>query len=189
MLCIHHTHIKLWIWNSTKNSGYHRTKLIFSKKEQKKQKQICNRNIIWFNPPFSRNVTANIAKRFLNLLYIHFPKSNKLQKIFNKNTIKVSYCCSENLSSVIKTHNKKLTNEKITPRKQCNYKNRNNGPFDGNCQTSDIIYKCIASTTNNPDKIYPGTAEGNFKESITTRHHSNTEKRQMTPPSWNMYGN
>ena len=58
------------------------------------------------NPPFSRNVTTNVAQRFLNLLDIHFPKSNKLHKIFNRNTVKVSYCCTENLSSIIKTHNK-----------------------------------------------------------------------------------
>ena len=72
-----------------KNSGYHQTKLIFSKKEQRKQKRIRNRNIIWFNPPFSRNVTTSVAKRFLNFLDIHFPKSNKLHKIFNRNTVKL----------------------------------------------------------------------------------------------------
>ena len=147
-----------------KNSGYQQTKLIFSKKEQRKQKRICKRNIIWFNPPFSRNVTTSVAKRFLNLLDVHFPKSNKLHKIFNRNTVKVSYCCTENLSSIIKTHNKKVTNEKITPRNQCNCKSRNDFPLDGNCRTSDIIYKCIASTSVNPDKIYLGIAEKNFKK-------------------------
>ena len=86
-----------------KNSGYQQNKLIFSKKEQRKQKQIRNQNIIWFNPPFSRNVITNVAKRFLNLLDKHFPKSNKLHNIFNRNTVKVSYCCPENLSSIIKT--------------------------------------------------------------------------------------
>ena len=55
-----------------KNSSYQQTKLIFRKKEQRKQKRIRNQNIIWFNPPFSRNVTTNVAKRFLNLLDIYF---------------------------------------------------------------------------------------------------------------------
>ena len=129
-----------------KNSGYQQTKLIFSKKEQRKQKRIRKRNIIWFNPPFSRNVTTNVAKRFLNLLDIHFPKSNKLHQIFNRNTVKVSYCCTENLSSIIKTNNKNVTNEKITPRYRRNCKNRNDCPLDGHCQISDIIHKCFAST-------------------------------------------
>ena len=102
--------------------------------------------MIWFNPPFSRNCTTNVAKRFLNLLDIHFRKLNKLHQIFNRNTVKVSYCCIENLSSIIKTHNKNVTNEKITPRYQRNCKNRNDCPLDGHCQTIDIIHKCFAST-------------------------------------------
>ena len=39
-------------------------------------------------------------------------------------------------------------------------------------QTSDIIYKYIASTTVNPDKIYLGTAEGNFKKTYYTHETS-----------------
>ena len=95
-----------------KNSGYQQIQLILIKKEQRNQKRIGNQNIIWFNLPFSRNVTTNVAKQFFNLLDIHFPKSNKLHKIFNRNTVKASYCCTENLSSIIKTHNKTVTNEK-----------------------------------------------------------------------------
>ena len=74
-----------------KNSSYQQTKMIFNKKEHRKQKQNHSRSIIWFNPPFSRNVTTNVAKRFLNLLYIHFPKSRYLTKTL-----------SDNLSSIIK---------------------------------------------------------------------------------------
>ena len=37
-------------------------------------------------------------------------------------------------------------------------------PIHGNCQTSDTIYKCIASITVNPGKVYLGTAEGNFEK-------------------------
>ena len=96
---------------------------------------------------------------------MHFPKSNKLRKIFNRNTVKVSYCCTKNLSSIIKTHNEKVTNEKIAPRDQCNCKNRNDCPhLMVTAKQVDIIYKCIVSTTVNPDKIYLGTAEANFKK-------------------------
>ncbi len=31
------------------------------------------RNIIWFNPPFSKNVETNIARNFLSLVDTHFP--------------------------------------------------------------------------------------------------------------------
>ena len=108
-----------------KSSSYHQTKLIFNKTGHRKQKRNRNRNIIWFNPPFSRNVTTNVAKRFLNLLIdIHFPKSNKRYKIFNRNNVKVCYCCADILLSIIKTYNKKVTYAKITPRDQCNSKPR-----------------------------------------------------------------
>ena len=70
---------------------------------------------------------------------------------------------------VLLKHSKKVTNEKITPRDQCNCKNRNDYPLDDNGQTSDIIYKCIASMTINPDKIYLGTAAENFKKRYSNR--------------------
>ena len=65
-----------------KNSGYQQAKLIFNKKEHRKQERNHSQNIIWFNPPFTRNVTINIVKWFLNLVDTNFPKSNKLHKIF-----------------------------------------------------------------------------------------------------------
>ena len=84
--CVYILHASKYEYETAlKNTGYQQTKLISSEKEQRKQKRICNRNIFCFNPPFSRNVTTSVAKRFLNLLDIHFPKSNKLHKILNRN--------------------------------------------------------------------------------------------------------
>ena len=67
------------------------------------------RKIIWFNPPFSLNIKTNVAKMFLQLIDTYFPPANKLHKIFNHNTIKVSYSCTQNISQIIKRHNKKVT--------------------------------------------------------------------------------
>ena len=36
------------------------------------QKRNRSRNVIWYNPPFSRNVTTNIGRLFLNLIDKHF---------------------------------------------------------------------------------------------------------------------
>ena len=72
--------------------------------------EIGKRNIKWFNPPFSQTVSTNVGKRFLNLLDKHFPPNNQLHKIFNRNTVKVSYSCTPNVGSIIKSHNKNLTN-------------------------------------------------------------------------------
>ena len=48
------------------------------------------RNILWFNPPYSKTVKTKIGKFFLQLIKKHFPKEHKFHKIFNKNTLKLS---------------------------------------------------------------------------------------------------
>ena len=42
------------------------------------------RNIIWFNLPYSKSLKANISKYFFRLRNKHFPPGHKLYKIFNK---------------------------------------------------------------------------------------------------------
>ena len=49
-----------------------------------------------FDPPFSRNASTNFAKKLLQLVDKHFPISKWLGKTFNSNTMKVSYCCTQN---------------------------------------------------------------------------------------------
>ena len=54
------------------------------------------------------NVQTNIGREFLNLVSKHFPKNHRYNKIFNKNNIKVSYSCTDNLQTIIKKHNRKI---------------------------------------------------------------------------------
>ena len=99
------------------------------------------RKIIWFNPPCSANVNTNIAKKFLQLIDTHFPKKNRLHKIFNRNNVKVSYSSLPNIASIINSHNKYILNnskENITPT-SCNCKEKSSCPVNGNCQQSSII--------------------------------------------------
>ena len=86
---------------------------IYTDKKDIKQKRHCSRNIIRFNPPFNKNVSTNVAKRFLNLLDQDFPKSRKLHAIFNRKTVNVSYSCTQNMTSMIKSHNKKLSTKML----------------------------------------------------------------------------
>ena len=74
------------------------------KNNDENQKRKRKRNIIWFNPPYSKNVKTNIGKTFLQLLSKHFPKEHEMHKIFNKNTVKISYSCMNNISSILSTH-------------------------------------------------------------------------------------
>ena len=99
------------------------------------------RNIIRFNPPYSKNVKKNIGKIFFKLLHKHFPKSNKLYKIFNRNTVKISYSCMKNLNSIISSHNAlqlKTTNDN---NRLCNCRNQESYPLQGKCLTRNIIYQ------------------------------------------------
>ena len=38
----------------------------------------------------------------------HFPIGNKVHKIFNRNTVKVSYSCMSNVKSIITSHNTRI---------------------------------------------------------------------------------
>ena len=78
----------------------------------RRPKQYCQRNILWFNPPYSQNVETKVGKSFIQLIDQHFPKSNPLHKIFNRNTVKLSYSCMSNVKKTLSpaTTKPKLTN-------------------------------------------------------------------------------
>ena len=148
--------------NALKTSG-HTADLEFNPNWPKKRNR--KRNIIWFNPPFNKNIKTNIGKTFLKLIDKHFPRSSKLHKIFNRNTIKVSYSCTENMSMIIKKHNKKIINNKATPTTpQCNCRKKTECPLNGNCQQPSVIYQAMAKIKNKPEKVYLGLTEGPWKQ-------------------------
>jgi hypothetical protein len=122
------------------------------------------RNIIWFNPPFSKNVQTNIGKIFMNLIKKHFPKHHKFYCLFNKNNIKISYSCMENIGNIIKKHNQKILNkddQQIT-HNPCNCRKKDNCPLEGEFRVSNIIYKATIKSQHE-QKIYYGLCEGEFK--------------------------
>ena len=54
---------------------------------------------------------TNVGKCFLSLIDKHFLKSNPLHKIFNRNTLKLSYSCMGNIKTIISNHNKAEINK------------------------------------------------------------------------------
>ena len=44
-------------------NGYKNVSLIFIDKMDIKQKRNGSRNVIWFNPPFNKNVSTSVAKQ------------------------------------------------------------------------------------------------------------------------------
>ena len=99
-----------------RKSGYAYT-LKFKPEQQglPNQKKKRRRNIIWFNPPFNGNVNTSIGRAFINLLDKCFPTGNKLRKIFNRNTVTLSYSCTPNMKPVIDEHNKAILKNAQNP--------------------------------------------------------------------------
>ena len=138
----------------------------------KKQRK---RNIIWFNPPYSKNVKTNIGKIFLNLIKKHFPPHHKFHKLFNKNTVKISYSCTRNIKSIINPHNAKiLFPKKSTEQRTCNRLNKVNCPLEQKCLTKNIVYKAkiTSSNQNYQEKIISARVKPPLKkDSQITKSH------------------
>ena len=128
---------------------------------EENQKRKRKRNMIWFNPAYSKNVETNVGKTFLQLVCRHFPKEHPMHKIFNKNIVKISYSCMRNIGSIISSHNKNILHPKQTSF-GCNCRNKENCPMNGECLTTNIIYRPDITTTNE-HKFYYGTSQTTFK--------------------------
>ena len=96
--------------NALENSGYKQNikfqHNVFVKVQKRKSKR--GRQIKWFFPPYSCSIATDIGKKFFLLLGKHFPKRHKFYKFFSRNNVKVSYSSMPNISSIIKSHNKKV---------------------------------------------------------------------------------
>ena len=125
-------------------------------KNKSKSSKNRKRNIIWFNPLFSKNVSNDIGKYFLLLIQKHFPNNHKYHKIFNKNNVKISYSCMANSKSIISMDNKEVIPEKKTQAVNCNCINKTDCPLSNQCQITKIIYKANISSNlrNYHAKIY-----------------------------------
>ena len=153
-----------------KKSGYNRN-LQFDTEPTKKcnENKTRKRKVTWFNPPFNINVATNVAKIFLSLIDKHFRKNNKLCKIFNRNTIKVSYSYLPNVKQTLSNKNNRLLQihrEKESPQndKLCNCRQKNSCPFDGKCLNKCVVYKAtVTETDTKRQETCLGLTENEFK--------------------------
>ena len=145
---------------------------IDNQERKKNSKRNRHRNVISFNPPYSKNVETSFGKRFLKLLDDHFPKYHKLLKIFNRKNVKMSYGCVDNIA-MIKKHNKKvLTPENTSPQAACNCRDKPVCPLDRACLTKSIVYQAEVKTGDGQTKQYIGMTERPFKTRYTMHKQS-----------------
>ena len=76
----------------------------------------------------------------------------------------MSYCSTQNVASITKSHVKKLINISIKNILPCSFRKKHQCPLDGKCRAENIVYKCVASVDGYPIIVYLGTAEGDFKQ-------------------------
>ena len=145
-------------------------------------------NIIWFNPPFSKNVSTNEGKRFLNLIDYYFPLHHNLHKIFNRSSIKVSYSCMPNMKDIINSHNQHILqkNANISD-KTCNCIDKAKCPLHQQCLIKNIVYQAIV-TSNNPELKEKTYYDINKKTAFKLRYNNHTKsfnmKKYKTIPSY-----
>ena len=79
--------------------------------------------------------------------------ANKLKKIIDKNTIKLSYSCMSNIKQSIANHNKAILS-KEEQIKLCNCRNRTLCPLQGKCLQKGVVYQATVTQTNTMRETY-----------------------------------
>ena len=150
-----------------RDSGYSET-VTYIPPNPIKKKRTRKRNVLWYNPPYSTNVSTNIGAKFFALLEKHFNRNNPLFKVINRNNVKLSYSCMPNVGRIIKAHNKSVLKQHArkeeTPIKNCNCRIKNNCPLKGNCMIKSVIYQADLTTMNGNTYSYIGLTEHEFKK-------------------------
>lgn len=137
-----------------------------SAEKKKKKRKRKNREVCWFNPPYSNNVKSKIGSQFLKIISETFPKSSILYKIANRSKIKVSYRCMPNMKAVISRHNNKILhqNEAAAP-PTCNCQNKAECPLPGRCTIQRVCYQAdVERLDTGAVETYTGATMDSFKK-------------------------
>ena len=159
--------------DALKKAGY-KEKLKFEKPVPNTNQKSKNRsrNCIWFNPPYSLAVSTNLTKLYADIIKKAFPKNHLyLNKLFNKNNLKMSYSCAPNMDKIVSTHNMKLLDIKDVNQPQpktcsCSAADKINCPLDNVCLSTEIVYQADVSSTDGATKHYIGLTEPTFKKRL-----------------------
>ena len=114
------------------------------------------------------------------------------QKIFNRNTVKISYSCMPNMKQIISSRNKVLlTSEKTestTPTKDCNCKKNTTCPLEGKCLTKSVVYQATVTRHDNQmQETYVGLTENTFKIRYNGHNSNFKNKTQKNATALSQY--
>jgi len=148
------------------NSGYKHI-LKYDQNQQIVNRNRRKRKITWYNPPYSNHVKTNIGQQFMKIIDKHFPKTNPLHKVFNRNTTKISYSCMPNIKQIITNHNRAIIardNTNASTNAGCNCRIAEQCPIENKCLTKSIVYQATVTNNNTgKEETYIGLSENTFK--------------------------
>ena len=97
-------------------TGYNEQIQYIPPSDENRNRRKRKRDVIYFCPPWNDSLKTNLGKKFLALIDKHFRRGTFLGKLFNRNTVKISYSCTKNMKAIITGQNNKL----IKPRENNN---------------------------------------------------------------------
>ncbi|XP_067950277.1 streptococcal hemagglutinin-like [Watersipora subatra] len=158
------------IYQDALNDSKYQHKLIYKPQndDDRKRPDRRKRNILWYNPPYNAAASTNIGRAFIIMIKRIFNKFHPLRKIFNQNTLKLSYSCMENVKSIIEGHNKKLLNTEKkkdnTSDRTCNCRKPEECQLEGRCLTKNLMYQAVkvdfslSDATTSPEEKFSNEA-------------------------------
>ena len=149
-----------------------------------------HRNVLWYNPPYSKAVKTSIGGTFLRLIRKHFPHGSRLHQIFNKNNVKVSYSCTSNMAARIRRHNNTIL-QPPAPAEPCNCRVKESCPLNGKCKTADIVYEASVQSSTGVAKKYIGSTATAFKtryanHQTSMRHERHANATELSKYVWSL---
>ena len=123
-----------------------------------------------------------MGREVLQLIDNSFPPDNPLHKLFNRNTVKVSYKCMPNIGQAISRHNSRLKKEEHPqPEPGCNCRGGvDTCPANGQCKKDSVVYRAFVTIENgNTEFLRPDSEVINQVSTI-----KNTETKQLSAPTF-----
>ena len=171
------------LYNSAlRNSGFNEN-IKFTKDRPRRRNR--KRKIMFYNPPFHESISTPIGKSFLELIDKWFPEETEINRIFNKQNLKISYSNMPNVDRILKANNKKLLEpEKKLKLEGCNCHEPQSCPIGNHCQTRSLIYRgdlkyevTRQGSQIEINKVYFGNSMNTFKERYGVHKSSFTHQR------------
>ena len=127
---------------------------------------------------------------FLKIRESCFPPSNPLHKIFNRNTVKVSYRTMPNMKQIISMHNAQIAKgQEPQPLAGCNCRGgKANCPLNGACLTEGLVYQAnVTRGDTNASEFYTGGTEQPFKKRYYGHAYDMRHMKQRNSTSLSKY--